>query len=297
MKLLVTGSSGLIGRELTRRASEKHVVYSASHESAPDYGEPVKLDITKEEDVRSCFSRLAPDAVIHLAALTDVERCEADEELAMRLNFHASQIIAKEAARVGAFLLYVSTDYVFDGEKGLYRENDRPGPVNAYGLSKLKGEEAVREYARDWCIARTSTPYGFHPKRKTFPEFVAERLLGGEEVKALVDQHTSPAYVPNLAEMLLEIAEARMPGLIHAAGATRISRYDAALKLAERLGLNGDKIVKASLFEMNWRARRPRDSSLSVELAASSLKAKPLGFEDGLELFVQKMAQRLTKGS
>ena len=174
--MLVTGAAGLIGREVVIAGMEGgDTVYAGWHDRRPDYGAPVRIDITDGDSVRKAFE-MDPEVVIHLAALTDVDRCELDEASAYKLNGLATEKLATEANSRGVHFVFVSTDYVFDGSMGLYCEDDLPHPVNRYGLSKLKGEEAVRAASKDWCIVRTSTPYGVHPLRKSFAVFLAEKL-------------------------------------------------------------------------------------------------------------------------
>jgi dTDP-4-dehydrorhamnose reductase len=287
VKILVTGASGLIGRELCYVAEkEGHKVYSAYHKVKPEFGEAIELDITSRESVRKAVLAIRPDCIVHLAALTDVDRCEIEKDEARKLNAYSTELIAKEANALSTFLIYVSTDYVFDGEKGLYGEEDNPEPINYYGITKLMGEHSVRDFAAEWCIARTSTPFGRHPNRISFPKFVIERLSKGQEIKVVEDQYTSPTSTSNLALMLLEIAERRIKGYMHVSGATRISRLELALLVAERRGLGKESITAVPMDSMGWRAKRPRDSSLSVKKATSLLKNKPKEILESINEFL-----------
>jgi dTDP-4-dehydrorhamnose reductase len=287
VKILVTGASGLVGRELCYVAEkEGHKVYSAYHKVKPEFGEAIELDITSRESVRKAVLAIRPDCIVHLAALTDVDRCEIEKEEARRINAYSTELIAKEANAQSTFLIYVSTDYVFDGKKGLYGEEDNPEPINYYATTKLMGEHSVRDFAAEWCIARTSTPFGRHPNRISFPQFVIERLSKGQEIKVVEDQYTSPTSTNNLAHMLLEIAKRRINGYVHVSGATRISRLELALLVAERRGLGKESITAVPMDSMGWRAKRPRDSSLSVKKATSLLKNKPKEILESINEFL-----------
>ncbi len=290
MKLLITGATGLIGRELSSIAVKlNHEVYSAQHQTKTEFGIPIELNINDSNSVENCFRKIRPDLVINLAAFTNVDQCETERELALETNAKAVDRIAKEANKCDSYLLHVSTDYVFDGERGRYSENDKPKPINWYGESKLKGEQAVEHHASSWCIARTSTPFGLHPSKKSFPVLVAEKLSSGLEMQVIEDQYTSPTYVSNLAKMLIEIAERKLQGIIHVSGSSRVSRLDLARLLANKLDLNGSLLRPIKMQGIKWVARRPRDSSLNVNKAISVLSNKPESIEQGLESFCKEL--------
>ncbi len=298
LRLLVTGGSGLIGRQLCLEAVRRgYEVYAAEHEVSVDVGIPVKLDLLNPLSIESAYEESRPDVVIHAAALTDVDLCERNAELAFRINYNATVQIALQAKRNNAFLIYISTDYVFNGAKGMYKETDEPEPINVYGLSKLKGEVAVKEFAGEWCIVRLSTPYGIHNKKKTFPEYVITKLAKGERVKVAYDQFTSPTYVPNFCKMLLEVAERGIQDILHLSGSTRASRLDVAVKVAELLDLDKTLIEPTSISELKLDAKRPMDSSLDVSKALQILKEKPMTLEVGLNEFVRNLYRVKTSGN
>jgi dTDP-4-dehydrorhamnose reductase len=284
LKLLVTGAGGLLGSEVARLASSRHIVYSAFNEHPPSDGRQVKLNLLDSDAILVVVSNTRPDAVIHSAALTDVDKCEREHDIATKINEEATKVLSDSARRVGAFFLYVSTDYVFDGNKGMYAENDKTNPVNFYGLTKLRGEESVRSSGAEFCIARGSVIYGARPAagKANFALWVVEKLRNGERVKVLKDQYVSPTLNQSMADMILEAVERKVTGTFHMAGASRVSRYEFALALADVLGLDGSLIEPALMEEMHWPATRPMDSSLDVSKVSSSLKSKPLLLSDAL---------------
>ena len=281
----MTGASGLLGHKVAELALENgHEVYSMYKEHPTNLGNPIKLDLTNRNQVSETISQLKPQAIIHTAAYTDVDGCEINRDLAWKANAKATQHIAEASAKVNSHLTYVSTDYVFDGEKGLYSEEDQPNPISHYGYTKLKGEEFAKELAERWCIIRASVIYGWSQTPKlNFATWLIENLNQGKEIKVLTDQYVSPTLNTNLAEMLLEIAERNRTGTLHTAGATRVNRHEFALELARVFNLNRDMIKPAKTSEMSWKAKRPRDSSLNVNKASTLLDSKPLKLNHALE--------------
>jgi len=286
MKFLVTGSAGLVGSQVVKDLiKQNHTVYSCYHDEKSVHGTPVPLDLTDQDKIIQTIQETKPDRIIHLAAMTNVDLCETEKELAIQINVKATETISKQAAKQQAFFVYVSTDYVFDGIKGMKKEDDAPNPLGFYGKSKLEGEFTLNKLASSWCIARTSTPFGIHHKKKSFPLWIKESLEAKKEIPVLVDQFTSPTYVSNLSKMLIEVAIRQITGVIHLAGATRISRYDLAELIADNLSLDKKLLIPTKTDEMNWKAQRPKDSSLDVSLATEILNEKPQKIEQSLELF------------
>ncbi|MEM3833393.1 MAG: dTDP-4-dehydrorhamnose reductase [Thermoprotei archaeon] len=285
MKILVTGASGLLGHKIVQIALKKgHEVYAIYNEHKVDIGISIQLDITNRDKLFEKIFQLKPDTIIHAAAYTDVEGSEINKELAWKINAEATKNIAKASANIDSHMIYVSTDYVFDGEKGLYSEEDAPNPINYYGYTKLKGEEFTKESNTKYCIARASVIYGWaYTHKQNFATWIINNLKQGKEIKIITDQYVSPTLNTNLAEMLLEIAEREITGILHTAGATRTSRYNFAKKLAEIFDLNPDLIKQAKINEMSWKAKRPKDSSLDIKKALKILNQKPLELEHALK--------------
>jgi dTDP-4-dehydrorhamnose reductase len=288
MKFLVTGGSGLIGFTLLQSLNElKHEIYAFYNKNKPIADATIKINLLDSESVAKNIRMIKPDVIIHLAAITNVDQCESEKNLASSINTKATQILAQEASKGGIFLIYVSTDYVFDGKKGMYKEEDAPNPLSYYGMSKLEGEMAVEKNCASHCIVRTSTPFGFHPYKKSFPIWVIENLQNGNEIKIITDQFTSPTYTPNLSRMLIEIATKKISGKLHTAGATRISRFEFAKLISTKLKLD-DKLIKpTTINETNWLAKRPKDSSLDVTKASKLLQEKPMKIEESLSSFIR----------
>ena len=293
MKVLVTGASGLLGKELVLELlSRGHEVIAISNrrdvEVSHERLRKFRLDISNAVKVENLILRERPEVIIHAAAYTDVDGCEVNKELAWLVNVEGTRSIVRAARVVKSYLIYVSTDYVFDGEKGMYREGDVPNPINYYGLTKLIGEVLVRSSDLLYTVVRPSAIYGVRGSKKSFAEFVAERLSRGEEVKALVDQYVSPTLNVLLAKAIAEIVELRPMGVLHVAG-ERMSRYEFAIKVAEALNLPKELIKVARMEDMkSWIAKRPKDSSLDVSKAKSLLKTRFYDTNEALKIFTSK---------
>jgi dTDP-4-dehydrorhamnose reductase len=285
VKLLITGASGLLGTKLCEIALRKnHEIYSAYSQHKPLYGTPVELNILNRKAEQRTLDKIKPDAVVHAAALTDVDKCELEKELAWKTNVEATNNLARLCKERDVFLVYVSTDYVFDGEKGMYEETDKPASINYYGFTKLKGEEAV-EALDNHCIARGSVIYGSTPAtgKTNFALWLLDKLERKEEAKIVTDQWNSPTLNVNMAEMIVETLEKRTNGIFHLAGATRLSRYEFAEQIAKTYNLDTKYITPVQSKHIQWVARRPRDSSLNVKRAVQTLMNKPLGIHEALE--------------
>ena len=286
MKLIITGASGLLGSKLCEVAVRKnHEVYAAYNQHKPLHGTPVQFDVSNKNAVEKIFQKINPEAVVHAAALTNVDKCETQKELAWKINVEGTENITKSCKKHQSFLIHISTDYVFDGEKGMYKETDKPSPINHYGLTKLKGEEHVKNLLDDYCIARASVIYGSIPAtgKINFALWLLNKLKRKEKVKIVTDQWNSPTLNTNLANMILEVLERKLTGIFHLAGATRISRHEFARLLAENFSLDENFITPVSSEEIKWIAKRPKDSSLNVNKAYQALKNKPLKIHEALE--------------
>jgi dTDP-4-dehydrorhamnose reductase len=259
----------------------------------PVCGNFVKFDVSNKELVNEAFKRVKPDVVVHAATLTDVDKCELNKELAWKINVEGTKNIAEAAKSTGSFLIYISTDYVFNGEKGRYKESDKPDPINYYGLTKLNAEELVKTQA-EYFIARPSVIYGSTPAagKVNFALWLIDTLGKGEHVKIVTDQWNTPTLNTNLAEMTLEAVERRLTGTFHLCGATRVSRYQFAELIAETFALDKSLIDPALSSQFKWPAKRPIDSSLDTSKAQQVLRNKPLEIDEALKRLKVELSKK-----
>lgn len=212
------------------------------------------------EAVQLAVEKIAPDAVIHAAALTDVDACETRPADAERVNNGGTANVCEAAANSGAALVFISTDYVFDGKKGApYLEDDPPAPVNEYGKSKLRAEETARRMHQAPLIARTSSPFG---EGRDFVRFVLEEASRCSWLRVVSDWRSTPTYYADLAHALLQLIEKRASGIVHLSGAASCSRYEWACEIVKIKGLSCH-IEPAPHTAFAFKAARPPDASLA----------------------------------
>ena len=281
-KVRITGAAGLLGSKLVEAVSEGHEVVP-THRTHRIHPDSIRMDIIDGSEVARVLTRVKPELVVHAAAETNVDKCEINRELAWSANAEGTRNIASVCGKVGVKLVYVSTDYVFDGEKGLYGEEDEANPVNYYGFTKLEGERFVKEFCKDFVIARTSVLYGWQSGKLNFATWVVDSLENGKRISVVEDHYNSPTLADNLAEIILKTVRADATGMYHIAGSERISRYRFAIEIAEIFGLDPSLVTPVKMEDLKvWVAKRPRDSSLSVNKARHELKASPLDVREGL---------------
>ena len=291
LKLLITGASGLYGSKLAELAAAKNYdVYSGYSRDQPAYGTPIQFDVSDKNRVGGVFKKVNPEVVVHAAALTDVDKCEINQDLARKINVEGTRNIIESVKTNRAFLIYISTDYVFNGEKGNYKETDQRDPINYYGFTKLKAEETVHDMLSEYCIARASVIYGSTPAagKVNFALWLLNKLKRNEKIKIITDHWNSPTLNTNIADMTLEIIERKLTGTFHLSGATRINRYDFAKQIAKTFNLNPNLISPTASTEFSWTAKRPKDSSLNTAKAQKTLKKHPLQINQALERMKQE---------
>ncbi len=281
MRALVLGANGLIGSRLLGLlfASGHQVVASGRGPCrVPWSGEYQATDITDHAGLDALVAKTSPDVVFLCAALTDVDRCEAEPEVAYATNVEAVVAVARALSGRRAHLLYVSTDYVFDGLGGPYTPDSPPNPLGVYATTKAMGEGVLRLLfpAPDLAICRTASVVGWPPaSRENFGSRLVARLQRGEPSDLYADQWGHPTHAGNAAAMIAEIGTRRLQGIWHTAGASLVSRLEFGHLLASRMGARTDLMRPVSMAEAQRGAKRPRCVDLDVSRSAASLAAQP----------------------
>jgi dTDP-4-dehydrorhamnose reductase len=298
VRVVVTGANGMLGGEAVAQLAGRHEVlalgFGPGRPPAPDRTYRwLEADLGDGRSVESALLEFGAQAVLHAGAVTDVDGCEREPDAAWRVNTGGAQQVARACRTLGARLVAISTDYVFDGASGPYGEDDLPNARGVYAQSKLAGEWVALSVAPDCAVARVAVVYsGRATARPTFATQVVEKLTRGEVVKAFDDQFTSTTLAASGAAMCLELLlEHRYRGLLHVSDETVMDRVDFAKRVARRFGLTGE-IVPVKTADVKLLAPRPLRGGLRVERAAGMLRNRPLTIDAALDRFHEEWARR-----
>ena len=288
---LVTGANGLVGNRIVARlheASQRVVAVGRGPRRTAGGFEYVELDLRHPEKLAGLIESLRPGGVIHAAAMTDVDACEQDPVSAWALNVRAVESVALACRASGARLTAISTDYVFDGEKGDYDEDDAPNPRGVYARTKRAGEEAALLLAEDRALCRVAVVYSGYPSTKrTFASSAADSLLTGKPVKAFIDQVVTPTLADNAAEMIIGVHGSGAQGIFHCAGSSAVTRLEFCQALARKLGADERLIQPVRLADLKLPAPRPLRPSLRTDKVRQLLGAGvPLPLDLALDRFL-----------
>lgn len=296
MKILVTGSNGLLGQKLSLLLqSEKKIKLIATARGKSvlkmNTGEFHQMDISDEGQVVKVFRATRPDVVINGAAMTLVDKCEQEKEACRKANVEAVGNLVRACADTGARLVHVSTDFVFDGTSGPLAEDAVPSPVNYYGTSKLEGEKLIMESSIDWCIVRTVLVYGLthDQSRSNIVLWVKESLEQGKTIQVVNDQWRTPTLAEDLAMGCFLAATKKAKGIYHISGKDFMTPYDIAMRTAAYFGLDASLIKPANAANFTQPARRPLKTGFIIEKARKELGYEPHSFDEGLSLLARQL--------
>jgi dTDP-4-dehydrorhamnose reductase len=297
MKILITGSNGLLGQKLVSLLKQDSSVelYATArgedrtlHKNNYNYH---SLDITNKDEVLRIFHLVKPDVVIHTAAMTNVDTCEQDHAACDIQNVTATEHVVKASAEVKAFLLHVSTDFIFDGSHGPLDENESPNPVNYYGLSKLKAEQIVQSYPYHWAIARTVLVYGIVEgmSRSNIVLWVKGSLEQGKSIQVVDDQFRTPTLAEDLAMGCILIAKQKAQGIFNISGEEGLTPYEMAIQVADYWNLDKSLIKKADSSTFTQPAKRPPITGFIIDKAKKILGYQPHSFKEGIKVLASQL--------
>lgn len=294
MRILITGSNGLLGSNLARFFSAKtgHEVFATSYH--PSYSSEVKNfvrgDLLDAAFAEQLLSKVEPEIIINTVGLANLDNCEKEPQLAYSIIVQTAENVAKSAQRHGVRLIYISTDHLFDGTRSMYSEDDQPAPLNVYGKMKLEAEARILASHSNAVIVRPNF-YGWSPEHHppTFGEWVFNSLREQITITLFTDYYFTPLEVTHLAEALEEVAKSDFRGVLNVAGSERCSKYDFGIALAEILNFDPIPIRRGKIAAANFKARRQQDLSLSTEKFKRIFSRELPNLREGLQRFYENM--------
>ncbi len=296
MKILVTGSNGLLGQKLTNllsQADNVELIATARQKlSFPLYkGEFYPLDITNSENTESLLSKTKPDVVINTAAMTQVDQCETEQEACWKNNVIAVENVVRACVKSGSHLIHISTDFIFDGTHGPLDESAIPNPISFYGKSKLAGEEIVKQSKLPWAILRTVLVFGVTKdmSRSNIVLWVKKSLEEGKVINVVNDQWRTPTLAEDLAIGCYLAAVKKVKGIYNISGYEMMTPYDIAIKTAEFFGLDKSLINQTDSTKFTQPAKRPPKTGFIIDKARRELGYSPRSFNEGLKVLASQI--------
>jgi dTDP-4-dehydrorhamnose reductase len=292
MKILVTGSNGLLGQKLIQLFIDKDIETIGSGLGDDRTGlsgkfySYISLDITNEQEVMEKVTEHKPDVIINTAAMTNVDQCETEKAACINLNINAVQYIVNACQENGCFLVHLSTDFIFDGEAGPYKEADEPNPISFYGESKLKAEELIVKAEIDHAILRTVLVYGITPNmsRSNIILWVKSSLESGKPIQVVDDQWRTPTLAEDLAMGCFLVADKRATGVFNISGDDLLTPLEMAYKTVEFFDLDKSLITRADSSTFSQPAKRPPKTGFILDKAKKVLGYHPHTFDEGIAI-------------
>jgi len=280
MRILTIGGTGMLGSSIML-TNTKHELWGTYLGEKPKSNNIIELDITDEKWVKKIIKEINPDAIIHTAAITNIDLCESKPAFAKKVHIEGTNHLLRISKELGIYFLYISTDSVFDGNKGNYSEEDAPNPLNVYGKTKFDGETITLNYDNSSVIRTNIYGHNWLPKQ-SIAEWIRNTLKEEKEITLFKDVYFSPILVNNLTDVLIEIIERRLKGLYHVAGPEGITKLEYGKIIAEVYNLRKDLIKSISISQLNLKAPRPLNPTLNCSKIQAEIDTRLLNVREGL---------------
>ena len=298
-RILITGANGLLGQKLVGLLAQQadiDLIATARGENRLPISASYtyrQMDITDRQQVFDVITDVRPDAVIHGAAMTDVDKCELDKEACWAQNVTATESIVVACEATGAFLCHVSTDFIFDGKDGPYNEEAEGNPISFYGWSKYAAERVVMSSSLQWAIARTVLVYGIahDMSRSNIILWVKKSLEDGKIIKVVTDQFRSPTLAEDLATGCALIAKKQATGIFNISGKEVLTPHEMAIQTADYFGLDKSLITEATAATFTQTARRPPRTGFIIDKAQRELGYEPRSFLEGIAVLAGQLGR------
>lgn len=288
MRILITGSNGLLGQKIVGQLAKASINFLATSKgvnrnpSCSDVNYH-QMDISNALEIERVFSTFMPTHIIHTAAMTNVDHCEQQPDECNRINFEAVQLLFHAAQKINAHFQLLSTDFVFDGEKGNYKEEDQVNPLSLYAQSKVNAENyLLASNSLNWSIVRTIIVYGTanNLSRNNIIYWAKDALEKGQELSIIDDQFRAPTWANDLAWACIRICELNKMGIYHISGPETFSIYEIVEKIAQFFNLPTNSLSKSSSLNLNQPAKRPPKTGFDLTKAKTELGYKPKTLEE-----------------
>jgi dTDP-4-dehydrorhamnose reductase len=297
IKVVITGSNGLLGQSLLNlllKDKDSYQVYGFSrgkNRSGREDFNYISIDITEKEELDKKLEQIQPDYIINTAAMTQVDDCETNKQACDILNVDVVKWMTRFASKSKIYIIHLSTDFIFDGKKGYYKETDKPNPLSYYGLSKLKSEQVLKDSKINFTILRTILVYGkvFDMSRSNIVLWVREMLEKNKEITIVDDQYRMPTYVEDLAMACKIAMDTKALGIYHISSNTLLSVYEIAQQIAETFDLNKNLIKPISTSTLNQKAPRPAKTGFDLSKTNNELRFYPKSFKEDLQRFKESL--------
>lgn len=290
IRILITGANGLLGQKIVTQLQRKRVEFLATSQGKnrnPDCADSnfQSLDITDRSQIEKCVEAFQPTCIINTAAMTNVDECEEKQEACQRVNVDAVKNLLEVSQANNIHLIHLSTDFVFDGLNGPYKETDARNPLSVYAKSKADSEDLLEKSThKNWTILRTIIVFGqgHNLSRSNIVLWARETLQKGQEMKIVNDQFRAPTWADDLGWACIQAAVIKATGIYHISGPETFSIFELVLRIADFYELDKSKLIAVSSETLNQKAKRPLRTGFILDKAKRDLKYDPLTFEESL---------------
>ena len=295
-KIVVTGSNGLLGQTLVNLLDKSdYEVYALSRGvdrniTSSNYTY-YNIDLIDFSEVKRILRKIDPHIIVNTAAMTNVDECEDNKKACDRINIELVEHLTEVCIETNAHLIHISTDFIFDGKNGPYKENDKPNPLNYYGLSKLKSEKIITSSKINYTILRTILVYGYVKgmNRNNIVLWIRDAVTDKKQVTIIDDQFRMPTLVDDLAEACLLAMKHEAKGIFNVSSNELLSIYDMAICIADVFNLDKSYIKRVSTKELNQRAPRPVKTGFDLTKSKNSLELPIYSFKERLQYFKNQL--------